>query len=180
MSDLAPFVAAAIRDRTVMDLQKEVAKLQEENSALKAKLSTEISLVGPDGVTIYGRGDFKKGHQPHIEFCYIDLNKDSTFPMCPAADVENCQVKIGGSTKVILIGPRSGGTWEEYGKHGELGDFWRENYPEDPDLIFEFDVHFKDGDKSKKYYKFKCVFLRRPQILDWFWKTAVENKIDHP
>lgn len=39
MSDLAPFVAAAIRDQVVLDLQKENKGLREENDNLKDALS---------------------------------------------------------------------------------------------------------------------------------------------
>jgi hypothetical protein len=56
MSDLAPFVAAAIRDKVVEDLMK-------ENAALKLRLSRtkQIEVTGPGGKPVYASANLEQG-----------------------------------------------------------------------------------------------------------------------
>lgn len=89
MSDLAPFVAAAIRDKVVTDLQEENKKLKEENKGLREEVSrlTElrdafsqhpqgpwylISVTGPRGYPLYSTGNDIRLPQPQMDLEHYD------------------------------------------------------------------------------------------------------------
>lgn len=57
MSDLAPFVAAALRDKVVLDLHDENKKLVEEIEELKH--STRVRFTGPNSIPNYAAGSIK-------------------------------------------------------------------------------------------------------------------------
>jgi hypothetical protein len=60
MSDLAPFVAAALRDKVVAELQQENAGLQQENAGLRQIVEanrSDIEITGPRGFPTYASMD---------------------------------------------------------------------------------------------------------------------------
>jgi hypothetical protein len=50
MSDLAPFVAAAIKNKVVHDMRKEIGGLKLQLSRMQ-----EIEVTGPNGTPVYAR-----------------------------------------------------------------------------------------------------------------------------
>ena len=51
MSDIAPFVAASLRDKVVADLMDENNNLREKNRALNL-----VKITGPEGYPVYAHG----------------------------------------------------------------------------------------------------------------------------
>ena len=57
MSDLAPFVAAAIRDKVVTDLQVEINTLRQQLAIERYKSKT-VAITGPNGIPVYATAQF--------------------------------------------------------------------------------------------------------------------------
>lgn len=110
MSDLAPFVAAALRDRNIEELMEENKKfrnenkkLQEENRVLKARV---IRVTRPGGSPIYAQRHIAYANETEQGFLVLNLHA-TTLPMCPIEDMERCEVHIGGDQTVIRVGDYS-------------------------------------------------------------------------
>lgn len=116
MSDLVPFVAAVIRDKTIVDLQQELKAEKEKNAKLQKELGV-IKVTGPDGFPVYAQRNIQYVHQVAFMEDSWDLelqnstfnneregapNANPTFPSCPIQDVENCELHIGGQEVVKL------------------------------------------------------------------------------
>jgi len=93
MSDLAPFVAATIRDKVVMDLKEENDKLREQ---LRQRWAIEIS--GAEGTPVYATGQFDQGEAKDT-FWVINL---SEVQPCPLSALEDVQITVGGIMKAVL------------------------------------------------------------------------------
>lgn len=93
MSDLAPFVAAAIRDKVVCDLQA-------ENEVLRRQLREmrRIELTAGDYGPVYAKGHLNEDG----DFCMnpnlfeVKLKTNSNVPMCKLSDLPQVQVQLGG------------------------------------------------------------------------------------
>lgn len=110
MSDLAPFVAAVLRDRTVTELKK-------ENDELRQKVDqfVKVQVTGPKGTPIYYEGSLKNGYDtPTGTGYWIDL--------CHCDDVSSLEYRIdngveGGvylndiKTFEVRLGGLVMGTW---------------------------------------------------------------------
>lgn len=59
MSDLAPFVAATLRDKVVKDQQEEINRLKRKIDQIERekKLSRMVMVTGPEGTPVYSSGD---------------------------------------------------------------------------------------------------------------------------
>eukprot|EP00978_Attheya_sp_CCMP212_P002719 scaffold5585_cov57-Attheya_sp.AAC.1 len=105
MSDIAPFVAATIRDKVVDDLMK-------ENADLKLKLSRmqEIELTGPNGTPVYATGMLDQGKYTYAGMeWFVELVEQAKVP--PSAFVHSwgvgggIEVRVGGSVwKILNVG----------------------------------------------------------------------------
>lgn len=93
MSDLAPFVAAAIRDSVVLEQQAEI-------QALRAQRDNLVTVTSLDGTLIYAQGslatrtvtcDAKRGTYHVIAF-----TNSTNFTKCPVGEIENAVIRIRG------------------------------------------------------------------------------------
>ena len=118
MSDLAPFVAAVLRDKTVVDLKEENDNLQSENDNLQSKLDSALSrmirITGPGGSPVYAERSYLERHRPilatgwklHLINCTASQTGDVNLPpnpclaMCNVEDIMDCELHIG--TKAIV------------------------------------------------------------------------------
>ena len=64
MSDLAPLVAATLRDRVVKDQQEEInqlkRKVEQLEGTVQKKISRTVSVTGPGGSPVYSSGDLNR------------------------------------------------------------------------------------------------------------------------
>jgi len=86
MSDLAPFVAAVIRDKCVKDLQA-------ENESLRAAGET-VEISNLPGTQVYARGKLTGGF-PAGSGEHWQVKLEQLAP-CPLADIHRVQVRLGG------------------------------------------------------------------------------------
>jgi hypothetical protein len=87
MSDLAPFVAAVLRDRVLTEMKQENDKLlaQPENSRA-------VQIMSASG-TVYAEGRFQDGFYGEPSLWAVILTK---VVSCPLSDLENVQICVGG------------------------------------------------------------------------------------
>lgn len=84
MSDLAPFVAAVVRDKTIADLLEENEKLRWRVEANRQ----DVELTGPGGVVVY---------------VGYDRNGSITVQRCTLHDLKDLEVHIRGMGKVLTF-----------------------------------------------------------------------------
>ena len=117
MSDLAPFVAAALRDRTVTELFDENQKLREEINKINKHNLRVIRVTGPGGSPVYAQRHIAYAKEdPGFHEATVELNNstddhtNTNLPICPVQDIEKCELHIGDE-EVIVIGDfeRAGG-----------------------------------------------------------------------
>jgi hypothetical protein len=112
MSDFAPFVAAALRDKTVTDLLEENQTLQDQLASFRT-----IRITGKDGFPVYAEQDFASGKPtdygwvvrlPHRRECQqqqhhntssnimltTNLSQQPPIP-CRMSQLAECEVHVG-------------------------------------------------------------------------------------
>ena len=95
MSDLAPFVAAVLRDRTVDELMEENAQLKSTVDALM-----RIEITGRKGTPVYAEGQFNHGHYgPNIDAWIPNLEHKRD---CPFVDLGGLEIRVGGLVRYSL------------------------------------------------------------------------------
>lgn len=112
MSDLAPFVAACLRDKVVTDLQEEVQQLREQLQQEQLQSQT-VAITGPCGSPVYAQalfGDGKYDYSP--ELWKVDLLKKKKSARtttsskfrgpCFVENLSDMEVRIGGICKAKL------------------------------------------------------------------------------
>lgn len=118
MSDLAPFVAATIRDKVVMDQQEEIETLRAERDQAKhceeQLKESLITITSPDGNEVYAEALLAKrivesdGQGGITHFTRL-ANKNglrATNPNlenCQVRDIENAVIRVGG-VQICRIG----------------------------------------------------------------------------
>ena len=132
MSDLAPFVAAAIRDKSVEELQKENDRLQKENERLREMLSVQIT--GPEGTPVYSHAQLATDgflqDYDDWEGWVVNFREEDLLP-CVAEDLNAIEIRVGGVvilTGASLVDHRYGRVFEEERFDKESG-------------YFEFDIY---------------------------------------
>jgi hypothetical protein len=127
MSDLAPFVAASIRDKVVADLKEENDKLRDQ---LRQRWAVE---VGGDATktegsprTLYATGQFDQGKSDR-QFWTVSLSEAAS---CPLSALQNAELHVGGILKAVF-----GNT---------------------PDVEAFFDNHWDDNDNAHSIKFFFC------------------------
>lgn len=97
MSDLAPFVAAALKDKVVADLL-------EENRRLKRQVDSfqRVRITGKNGFPVYTEHDFTKGKPTDHGWWVVRLpssktpSTESTTPIpCRMSQLADCEVHVG-------------------------------------------------------------------------------------
>jgi hypothetical protein len=93
MSDLAPFVAATIRDKVVVDLKEENDKLREQ---LRQRWTVQVLRNDEESRVVYATGQFDQG-QADTPFWKVSLSPEAVS--CPLSDLANVELHIGGIMK---------------------------------------------------------------------------------
>ncbi|CAB9526095.1 expressed unknown protein [Seminavis robusta] len=97
MSDLAPFVAAALKDKVV-------AELLEENRRLKRQVDSfqRVRITGKNGFPVYAEHDFALGKPTDHGWWVVRLPTAATTvsPLvepipCPMSQLADCEVHVG-------------------------------------------------------------------------------------
>lgn len=108
MSDLAPFVAAALRDKALLDLMEENKRLR-----LDYNRSRKVQITSPDGQTIYAQGQFDDDGQEHGNINLWQVNLRQLTP-CPLRELPRAELRLGGSRlfgmnsdQAVLLDPMS-------------------------------------------------------------------------
>ena len=122
MSDIAPFVAAAIRDRTIQQLQEELeagkAKSNKLEKNLNNALARMIRITGPGGSPAYAEQSFLEAERYAGEDAWqIDLvtstenglgvadrylPRNPALSGCKIEDVYKCELHIGAKRVIKL------------------------------------------------------------------------------
>mmetsp|Transcript_12240 Transcript_12240/g.18771 ORF Transcript_12240/g.18771 Transcript_12240/m.18771 type:complete len:189 (-) Transcript_12240:157-723(-) len=106
MSDLAPFVAAAINDKVVLGLMEE---LEEKTEALNSSLSRMIRITGPGGSPVYAQRDYFERVRDDEEdgplwrldmINYDSIPANPSLSKCDVEEIYNCELHIG--TKEVI------------------------------------------------------------------------------
>jgi hypothetical protein len=96
MSDLAPFVAAALRDKAFQDLM-------EENQAIRQKLqyARRVEITGPGGTPVHARAQFDDDGEYHgnPNLWSVKFPKGKQLLACPLAALEGIELWVGGILK---------------------------------------------------------------------------------
>jgi hypothetical protein len=92
MSDLAPFMAAALRDRVIQEMMDEIRDLKETNQVLRQELrddSLKLQVTGRNGSPVYGWRYLDDATKKVKESDATGL-KDSTTPLIGFVLNDNC------------------------------------------------------------------------------------------
>jgi len=107
MSDIAPFVAAAIRDKVVIDQQQEIQNLQAQlEEARRFRDSVMVTITAPDG-TVYAEGSLAHRNVDNhtwdgicIQRIYLTSStRDEANPQLTKyqiQDIDSALIKVGG------------------------------------------------------------------------------------
>lgn len=157
MSDFAPFVAAMLRDKTVIELQEEIVKLRNERAQLRV-----VEVTGPKGAPIYARGRLDEVKDYCSEYELGDDQSDTTWVLileqvqpCPLSALRSVQVRLGGACK---------------GTFRNIFDGIFESHPYDGKN--QKIVHFDIG------ASFLCGFTVKCKVHGWpedSWRSAMDN-----
>lgn len=89
MSDLAPFVAAALKDKTVIDLLEENQKLRQNLAKTRV-----VEVTGPGGSPVYAKGKMNQGEcTAGGENWTVYLVQGSP---CPLDQLSTMEIRLGG------------------------------------------------------------------------------------
>lgn len=96
MSDLAPFVAATLRDKVVSEMEEEIKQLREKVRKLKT-----VSITGPLGTPVYAEVQFdqdgRTANNPNL--WEVDFSEANNRASCPLARLKEVEIRIGGICK---------------------------------------------------------------------------------
>jgi hypothetical protein len=96
MSDLAPFVAAVLRDKVVQELM-------EENEAMRKQVATfkTVEITGPDGDPVYTRAQFDEdgGYHSNPNLWSVHFPEGKQLLPIPLSMLEDIQIRLGGEDK---------------------------------------------------------------------------------
>jgi len=102
ISDLAPFVASVLKDRTVADLMTEIEELKKE-AQRKDDERLRVEITGPHGSPVYYQASMKDGYaMPPVDSSddfwvpFDAQNHNHTTVLNLAATIEGLEVRLGG------------------------------------------------------------------------------------
>jgi len=115
MSDLAPFVAATLRDKVIADMK-------EENDALREQVrkSRTVAITGPSGTPVYCQAQLDEGEydaNPNL----WRVNFGTPLLPCPLAAFSDVELRVGGICKAKVYNNAEYETYADDG-HGLDGD----------------------------------------------------------
>jgi hypothetical protein len=186
MSDLAPFVAAALRDKVVTELQQENAGLRQENAGLRQIVEanrSDIEITGPRGFPTHASVDID-----------VESNQVLTFSLrnncCSLSRLMEAEIHILGRrvTSFSEIVDHGAFLGQEHATSCTL-KFSRKGVLEFMELQIdgidydEFDTLLDDIDNGQKSEAFEGDWLREPAVyfLDFklskkLWKRTKREK----
>ena len=105
-SDLAPFVAAVLKDRTVAEMIQEIDKLKSRQTEYENERLL-VQITGTNGTPIHYEASFKNAERytyegyrdsPHIHVCFDDgSSRDLTTDGLPLSSLNNgIEIRLGG------------------------------------------------------------------------------------
>ena len=166
MSELAPFVAAALRDKVVLDMLHEVEELKRQLSRAR-----RVTIQGRSGV--WAEAQLEDGHTMDPTRWNVDFPENSSY----IGDIRLAELKVGG-----LV-------------HSDLFTSARETFPEDyaeetkrmevTVYYGEMCITFEVGEVEKEFYSamlevdpeqaleemVKVLSMRRPPVKV-YWKSV--------
>ena len=87
MSDLAPFVAATLRDKVLSELLEEVQALREEKHALEY-----VEITGPNREPVYARGHLRdNGREASV---HVGVDMDAKQLPCPLEGIKDIEIWV--------------------------------------------------------------------------------------
>jgi hypothetical protein len=108
MSDLAPFVAAVLKDSVTADLLEENRKLR-----LELQKCRTVSITGPNGAPVYAVGRFEEGmHSGNPNLWAVSLHE--TGVSFSLADLRSVEVRLGGICRAMFAEEHQGYADDEY------------------------------------------------------------------
>ena len=98
MSDLAPFIAATIRDKVVLDLMEENTRLRQ---VIQHYTSNSVQITGPCGFPVYSRSqlDVDGRYDQCTDMWRVTFQHNLTCQLCNLGDVEIR--RAGSMTRLI-------------------------------------------------------------------------------
>jgi hypothetical protein len=101
MSDLAPFVAAALRDKVVKELM-------EENQAIRQQLqqARRVEITGPGGTPVHAQAQFDDdgSYSGNPNLWAVKLPEGKQLLPCPLSALEGIEIRVGGILKAKFAG----------------------------------------------------------------------------
>jgi hypothetical protein len=101
MSDLAPFVAAALRDKVVEDLM-------EENQAIRGQLqqARRVEITGPGGAPVHAQAQFDEdgSYSGNPNLWNVKFPEGKQLLPCPLSVLEGIEIRVGGILKAKFAG----------------------------------------------------------------------------
>lgn len=138
MSDLAPFVAAALRDKVVSDMEEEIRGLQKR---LRHSQTVEIVCDNDEEETVYYSSLLENGK--HANRCQqlemrLTKNEETSSGSCPLSKLSHLSVRIGGLHKADLRKIAHNGYMEDDFRDG---DDCKHMTFEGAGVKLEFEIH---------------------------------------
>ena len=149
MSDLAPFVAATLRDKVVHELQEESKRDREKIRKLEDDGKDRmVRITGPGGSPVYAENHFQYAVRDEDEPGFPEkfalelqnstgeTNRNPNLASCPIQSVLDCEIHLG-TNKTIRMEERDG-----YDAMGSVGDrdvefvFWFQKQSDDCNDVF--------------------------------------------
>jgi hypothetical protein len=104
MSDLAPFVAAALRDKVINDLM-------EENQAIRKQLqqARRVEITGPGGAPVYAHAQFDDDgdYDDNPNLWNVKFPEGKQLLSCPLSALDGIEIRVGGILKAQFAGRHS-------------------------------------------------------------------------
>jgi hypothetical protein len=99
MSDLAPFVAAALRDKVVKELM-------EENQAIRKQLqqARRVEITGPGGTPVHAQAQFDDNGSYLENLWNVKFPESKQLLPCPLSALEGIEIRVGGILKAKFAG----------------------------------------------------------------------------
>jgi hypothetical protein len=96
MSDLAPFVAATLRDKVIKDLM-------DENQAMRKQLqlARRVEITGPGGTPVHAQAQFDDdgSYAGNPDLWAVNFPEGKQMLPCPLAALEGIEIRVGGILK---------------------------------------------------------------------------------
>lgn len=93
MSDLAPFVAALLESKVIVEMKEEIDSLREQ-----VRQSRTVAITGPRGTPVYCQGQFDEGRYADNPNLWA-VEFGAPLQTCPLSEVKDVEIRVGGVCK---------------------------------------------------------------------------------